>query len=255
MSGNSIGLLRRRGLSVTRGVLEDECRSLNRGYEKLVRTGMPYVILKFAQTLDGKIALVPGRRTKITGTEADRAVHKLRSEADAILSGAGTVAADDPRLTVRLAGGTSPRRVILDGRFRSDPRARVFEGHGTILLTTTRYAERNRRKKEEFFRRGVTICELNSVGRDQGRFRMRDALLTMGLLGITSVLAEGGAQVLSGLLHEGLVDEILAFSAPKVFGKGLAAFGSLRRAPVPLRITGAHRFGGDILISSQVRKA
>src|SRR5262249_55983234 len=162
-------ILRGFGVQVKFGVLQEECRMLNAAFRKHARTGLPRVTLKMAQSLDGKIALRPGRGDRITNGASISTVHRMRADADAILVGAGTIASDNPQLTVRRVTGKSPRRVVVDGRFRSHPSARVFSSQsaaGTMLFASTVCVKSMPRKKREFLRRGISIYELDTPDRN-----------------------------------------------------------------------------------------
>ena len=137
--GKGIAILKKAGIEVTLGVEEDECRRINEGFFTRVEKGRPMVTLKLAMTLDGRIATASGDSQWISGEESRALVHRWRRYSDAVMVGAGTVVADNPRLTCRDEGGRDPYRVIIDAKLRSDPRARVFtqrSSASTILVTT-----------------------------------------------------------------------------------------------------------------------
>ena len=140
MRGKGIAILRKAGIAVTLGVMEDECRLINEGFFTRVEKGRPMVTLKLAMTLDGRIAAASGDSQWISGEESRALVHRWRRYSDAVMVGAGTVIADNPRLTCRDEGGRDPYRVIIDAKLRCDPRARVFterSNASTILVTST----------------------------------------------------------------------------------------------------------------------
>ena len=147
--GRGVAILRAAGIEVVAGVLEDECRRLNQGFISRVTRGRPLATLKLALSLDGRIAAASGDSQWISSPASRALVHRWRSEADAVMVGAGTVLADNPRLTCRIAGGRDPVRVVIDGRLRCSPRARVFVERSTapaLLVTTTANVARARRR-------------------------------------------------------------------------------------------------------------
>jgi len=223
ISGRGIRKLRRAGIRVTVGVLARECRRLNEFFTRFITTGLPFVTLKIAQSLDGKIG---GSKVGwITGRASRTLVHILRSRYDAVLVGAGTVVKDNPRLTVRHTRGRNPVRIVLDGKFAVSERAAVFKqsaGARTILISDAMYIRRHAGKRSKLRRKGVEILEL--TGRGNGRIPLRSVLKAVGSRGIASILVEGGASVFSAFLREDLCDKLLVFVAPKIIGKGVAAF-------------------------------
>lgn len=126
VNGKGIRILKKYGISVVKGVLQEECRKLNKVFYKYMTTGMPFVFVKIAQTVDGKISEKTGKATSITSPESKRFVHKLRSECDAVLIGKNTAEVDDPLLTVRLFDGRSPRRILLDENLEINPQLRLL---------------------------------------------------------------------------------------------------------------------------------
>ena len=221
--GRGIRKLRRAGIRVTVGILERECRTINEFFSRFVTTGLPFVTLKIAQSLDGKIG--GSKRGWITGRTSRKLVHMLRSRYDAVLVGAGTVVKDNPRLTVRHIRGRNPVRIVLDGKFRVSERSAVFRksaGARTILISDAMYVRRHAGKSSRLRRKGVEILELK--GRGNGRIPLRTVLKEVGSRGIASILVEGGASIFSAFLREDLCDKLLVFVAPKIIGKGIAAF-------------------------------
>jgi diaminohydroxyphosphoribosylaminopyrimidine deaminase / 5-amino-6-(5-phosphoribosylamino)uracil reductase len=146
--GRGVAILRAAGIEVVSSVLEDECRRLNQGFITRVTRGRPLATLKLALSLDGRIAAASGDSQWISSAASRALVHRWRSEADAVIVGAGTVLADNPRLTCRVAGGRDPVRIIVDGRLRCPPRARVFVERSTapaLLVTNIANVARARR--------------------------------------------------------------------------------------------------------------
>ena len=214
--GKAAALLRRAGLKVRAGVLKKECEALNPAFNKFMRTGLPYVTVKIAQSLDGRIADAAGRSRWISSPESRLATHRLRAEADAVLAGIGTVLADDPLLNVR--GVKVPRQpwvVTLDSSFRVPPRARLLSNE-RVLIATTRRASITRMKK---FPHGARILVLPA---EDGRVSLKALLRELGGLGIGHVLVEGGGRVAGSFISEGLADRFVCFVAPMLIGGTLS---------------------------------
>ncbi len=228
--GKGIRRLRRAGIEVCTGILEAECRELNKAFFKFIRTRTPYITLKIAQTLDGKIATRNGDSKWISHEPSRRMVHKLRGEHDAVLVGIRTVLQDDPELTVRDSRGTrsgtfSPRRIVLDSRLRIPSRAKLLhllDPERTIIATTDRAPAARRTELE---RTGARVWVLR---KDRtGRVSLRDLMKKMAGDGITSVLVEGGSSIFTSFIQSGDMDRMIVFTSPKFFGTGLSALGDL----------------------------
>ncbi len=205
------------GIRITHGVCEKEARSLNRFWLHSLEAKRPFVVAKFAASLDGKIATASGDSKWITGESARARAHDLRREVDAVIVGADTVIADDPALTGRgdLQETRYPLRIVLDSTARTSPGAKVFDriGEGAMLVTT-KAAPENRLAR--FREHGVEILTL-----DTGRNSRPDPealLTTLGGRGLNGVMIEGGGAVLGSFFDEGLVDEVWAFIAPVIIG-------------------------------------
>ncbi len=253
VGGKGIEELRRSGMEVVCGILEERARKLNEYYIHHITTGSPFVILKAAMTLDGKIATPEGESKWITGEKARKEVHRLRGGVDAILTAIGTVKADDPSLTCRTERYKSPLRIIIDPRLEISEEARVLTAPpDTVIVTAKKGREL---KKAALRRRGLLILEHEGERADLSAL-MRE----LGARGVTSILVEGGSSLNSSALESGIVDKILFFIAPKIIGGresfpvvGGRTFRSLTRA---YRITGTtlKRVGDDMLITGYVEK-
>jgi diaminohydroxyphosphoribosylaminopyrimidine deaminase/5-amino-6-(5-phosphoribosylamino)uracil reductase len=256
VNGKGIQGLLNNGIQVKVGVLEERCRKLNEAYFKYIQTGIPFVTLKFAQSLDGRIATKTGNSQWISSPETLRLAHKLRSTHDGVLVGIGTVLADDPSLTVRLLKGRNPQRIILDGRLRIPLTAKVLndEGVGKTSIVTTEGA--NRKKAQSLKNLGAKILWVAKNRR--GEIDMEDLLGKLGRMGITSVLVEGGAKIITSMLRERLADKIVIVMAPKLIGKGIEAVGNLeiRGVNEALQISRmkTRRLGDDIVIEGYLRE-
>lgn len=224
VDGRGIRTLRRAGIEVTTGVETQACDELLRFYRRHRTDGRPWVRLKLAASLDGKIALADGTSRWITGPRSRELVHRWRDELDALMVGVGTVLADDPSLDCRRPRGRDPIRVVVDSRLRTPPTARLLgPGDGRAWLVTTREhpAARARRLR----RAGADIV---AVGARAGRVSPRAMLRALARRGVTSVLVEGGGALAASLLREGLVDELCAFQAPLLIGgDGIPMIGEL----------------------------
>ncbi|MBI5300086.1 MAG: bifunctional diaminohydroxyphosphoribosylaminopyrimidine deaminase/5-amino-6-(5-phosphoribosylamino)uracil reductase RibD [Deltaproteobacteria bacterium] len=183
----------RRGVSVTTGILEKECRDLNFAYNKWIKTGLPFVTLKVASTLDGKIADASGNSKWITGEKSRRLVHQMRSEVDAILVGAGTARKDNPLLNVRL-----PRYI------GKQPMAVVVAGKKPLSKNLKLFKVKNR----------TVVIEQNK----KGCVDLKALLKKLGKIGVTHLMVEGGGAIFSSFLKEKLTDRLCLFLAPKLLG-------------------------------------
>ena len=255
--GRGKALLEAAGVEVTVGVLAEEARLLNEAYLKWVTEKLPFVTLKTAMTLDGKIATAAGKSQWITGEAARRRVHEMRDVTDAIVVGIGTVLSDDPSLTTRLADGTgkNPLRVIIDSRARTPLGAKVArDGVAKTLVAVTCDAPEER------------CAALQAAGVEvvcAGAGERVDLLSLMRLLAardITSVFVEGGGTLNFSLFAAGLVDKVHAFIAPKIVG-GADALTSVEGAgfaeladAVELKNLTMERLGDDLLLTGYAAK-
>jgi GTP cyclohydrolase II len=216
------------------------------------RDHRPYVVLKYAQTLDGRIATRTGDSKWISGEPERRASHALRAACDAVLVGIGTVIADDPQLTVRLVPGASPLRIVLDTTLRVPAASQILADTTPTRVITTERSSPERR--EELRTNGVTVQVVNTEppwGVD-----LAAALALLRQTGIRSLLVEGGAAVITSFLRGRLADRAVVAIAPMILGAGTEAVGDLRAARVSdgLRLTGrsVHLLGDDIVVTGDV---
>lgn len=227
----------------------------NEAYLKYSSTGLPFVTLKFAQSLDGRIATATGDSQWISSPSSLRLAHRLRREHDAIMVGIGTVIADDPRLTVRLVNGRDPLRVIIDSRLRIPITARVLrEGaaHRTLIATTDMA---DGRRIEELKDLGAEVL-LTTSEAHQSRVNLQQLLAELGRRSIASVLVEGGAGIITSLLEAGCVDRLVVALAPKIIGRGIEAVGDLGITSLSDAITFSsvktRRLGPDIIFDGRL---
>jgi len=213
VSGKGLRRLRRAGVEVTTRVLQAEADALNRPFFKFMRTGLPWVTLKAAVTLDGKIATASGDSKWVTGEAARHQVHALRGRVDAVLVGAGTVAADDPQLTARIPGGRNPLRVVLDSSLRLPATRRVFAPDAlTVVATSVKEGSARARKLHAV---GVDTWHLPA---GEGGVALEPLVRRLAAAGQLHLLVEGGAEVYTSFLRAGLVDEVLLYVAPRLAG-------------------------------------
>jgi diaminohydroxyphosphoribosylaminopyrimidine deaminase/5-amino-6-(5-phosphoribosylamino)uracil reductase len=205
--------LRRVGVAVDVGLLRDEAARQNEVFLHGLRTNRPFVWLKSATSLDGRVAAADGSSQWLTGAGARRRGHELRARVDAVLVGSGTVLADDPRLTVRLDdwNGPQPLRVVLDGRARSPADARVFDGQAPSLVLVAPNA-----RSDALRDAGVPVAEV-PTGAD-GRLDPRAVLAALWERGVRSVLVEGGPTVISAFIASGCYERVVVHVAPLVLG-------------------------------------
>jgi diaminohydroxyphosphoribosylaminopyrimidine deaminase/5-amino-6-(5-phosphoribosylamino)uracil reductase len=213
VSGGGIKTLRKAGIDVTTGVLDTEAKKLNEAYIKYITTGTPFVTLKIAQTLDGKIATASGESKWITGEKAREEGHRLRNGNDAILVGINTVLKDDPSLTTRLPGGRDAIRVIVDSKLRIPLTAKVITQRSSAKTCIATLETTVNDKLVKLLDAGAEI--LLARGR-KGQVDLRYLMKMLGSFGITSVLIEGGAEVNASALKSGIVDKVVMFIAPRL---------------------------------------
>jgi len=215
VAGRGLARLEGAGVSVTRGVLAREAARLNEVFIRYITSGRPFVVLKTAASLDGRIATRTGDARWITGPAAREYTHRLRDRHDAILVGVNTVVADDPALTTRLpqGGGKNPLRIVLDSRARTPLGARLLREEGRTLVAVTSRAPRER--VAELERRGAEVLV---VPGEAARVDPGALLRELGRREVTSLLVEGGGSVAWSFLAPGLVDKVVWFLAPLVIG-------------------------------------
>jgi diaminohydroxyphosphoribosylaminopyrimidine deaminase/5-amino-6-(5-phosphoribosylamino)uracil reductase len=217
-------ILESHGVEVTTGILEDEARKLNEFFVKYITTKLPFVILKTAMSLDGKIATRSGKSKWITSEDSRRIVHQIRDEVDAIIVGIGTVIADDPSLTTRLTDGDGHDaiRIILDSHARIPLESKVLNLNSTAktIIVVSPLAPDDKINKIRQRAEVLVVPEKN------GRIDIQELMINLAKMEITSVLIEGGSEVNASAIKSGIVDRIMFFIAPKLFGG--------REAPGPI---------------------
>jgi len=250
VNGKGIEALRKSGLDVKVGVLGGQCQKLNEAFCKYILKKQPFVVLKVAVTLDGKIATRHGDSKWISGEASRRFVHRLRDQVDGVLVGIGTVLKDDPLLTARVKEGREPYRIVLDSRLKIPEDAKVFEhSPSEVILATTGSAPRE--KIERLEEKGVRVLMIDSK---EGRVDLRTCLNKLGKMGLMNILVEGGSRINGSFLDEGLIDKFLLFLSPKCLGDpqspgifGGRGVSNLKEA-VGLKEIKIKRIGEDILV-------
>ncbi len=253
VDGKGARRLQEAGLEVTGQVLQVAAEALNRPFFKAMRHALPWVTAKAGLTLDGQLATSTGKSKWITSEESRRAAHQLRDMVDAIVVGASTVEIDDPVLTTRLpSGGRNALRVVLDPFLRTSPRAKIYDTSAARTVVATLEPEGSKRA-QLFTRRGVEIWQMPG---GKGKLRLKALLARLVKAGVLHVLVEGGASVHGAFLEAGLVDELVLFMAPKLFGKGGLTWSGALGVKDPAKALcfeslDAVRVGPDLMITAR----
>lgn len=261
VAGGGADYLRAKGVSVTIGILEKEALRLNEIFMKFMKTHRPFVVLKCAATLDGRIATRTGDARWVTGEKARAHVHHLRQGLDGIMVGIGTVLVDNPSLTTRMEGVRTrdPARIILDSRLSIPEDAKVLTASSApVILAASEavagekmFAEKERRLSEK----GATVLRLPPAA---GGIDLVVLMERLGAMGITGVLVEGGSRVIGQALKSGIADKILFFYAPKITGGDdgfpicRGAGPELMRDCIPVRDMTVRQFGADVMIEGYI---
>ncbi|MFP4532690.1 MAG: bifunctional diaminohydroxyphosphoribosylaminopyrimidine deaminase/5-amino-6-(5-phosphoribosylamino)uracil reductase RibD [Desulfobacterales bacterium] len=259
VTGGGANYLKSQGLDISMGICEEEALEQNEAFFKFIQMGRPFVFLKCAATLDGRIATRTGDSKWVTGPASRQYVHELRHWADAILVGVGTVKADNPSLTARLDGekGIDPHRIILDTRLSIPEDAKVLQIESAsdtlIIFNETDDPE----KPERLAEKGV---ELLKAPLTNGLLDFSAVIDMLGQKTVTSLMIEGGSRVLGAALRAGIADKIYFFYAPKILGgdDGIPICGGpgpeLMAGSIPIENIHVKRFDEDVLISGYVRR-
>jgi diaminohydroxyphosphoribosylaminopyrimidine deaminase / 5-amino-6-(5-phosphoribosylamino)uracil reductase len=254
VAGKGIRKLRRAGIDVEVGLLGNEARELVAPFAKLATTGRPWVIAKWAMTLDGKIATRTGDSKWITSPEARACVHRVRGRVDAVIIGSGTALADDPELTCRMARGRHPKRVVLDSSARLPLKSKLVRSARDIPVIVAVSKQAPARRVAALSAAG---CNVVVMPTKRGRVDAGKLLDLLGSMEMTNVLVEGGGEVLGSFFDARLIDEVMAFIGPTIVGgpgtspvqgKGVAAITSA------LNLADVHttRLGDSILLRGRI---
>ncbi len=262
VSGKGIEELRKHGIEVVSEILEDKAKKLNEAYIKYITTTIPFVVLKTAMTLDGKIATPEGQSKWITGEKARKIVHRMRGSVDAILTAVGTVKMDNPELTVRMAQGTkSPKRIVIDPNLEIPINYKIFNVPPETIVITRKQATGNRQKaigqkRKMLIDKGIKIIEY-----DGERVDLKWLMKRLGETGIMSVMIEGGSSLNAYAFQDGIVDKVVFFIAPKIIGgkDSIPVIGgkAFRRLEDAFRVHDMKikRVGDDLMIEGYVKSS
>jgi len=260
VAGRGIGRLRKAGVRVDVGIKEKECRELNAPFCKFIATQKPFVTLKAAASLDGKVATRSGDSRWISGEASRKYVHQLRQSMDAVMVGIGTVLQDDPLLTVRLSGkkrSRQPLRVIVDSHLKIPWQSQIVRTARQVptLIATTQAASPSKMARLKHAQLEILVVKDDG----EGRVSLKGLMKALAGRGIVSMLLEGGPTLNASALQEGVVDRVLFFFAPKVIGGQKApgiigGEGILRiKDAEPLRILKIKRMGADVIMEGGLR--
>lgn len=255
VAGKGIQKLKEQGIAVAVGVLGKECRELNEAFFKYYEKGIPFITLKMAQSLDGRVATKKGDSQWISSSDSLKLAHRWRSIHDGIMVGIGTVLSDDPSLTVRLVKGKNPIRLVVDSRLRIPLRSRVLaDGNASqTFVLTTDHADPARIRKIEHLGARVISVKANACQQTD----LETALRRLAKEGIMSILVEGGAELATSFLKAGLVDKLLVVIGPKIIGEGIEAVGDLGIShldqAVRFSIVETRRVGEDLVVVARLR--
>jgi diaminohydroxyphosphoribosylaminopyrimidine deaminase/5-amino-6-(5-phosphoribosylamino)uracil reductase len=252
-NGRGIRALKRSGIKVSVGILKDEAAEINRPYIKFITRNMPYVTIKAAESLDGKIASRTGDSKWISAADSRRYVKKLRGKVDAVMIGSNTALKDDPLLLSKVPGSKEPARIIVDDALKTPLDSRVIRSRDAspVIIATVK----NTTRKSLYKARGVEVLMTRSK---KGMVDLNELLRTLAIRGMSHILVEGGGELIASFMEEGLADRLLFFVAPKIIG-GRSAVSPVEGAgiarikdAISLRKMKATAFKKDILIEAEV---
>jgi diaminohydroxyphosphoribosylaminopyrimidine deaminase / 5-amino-6-(5-phosphoribosylamino)uracil reductase len=241
VSGKGILELKKAGIKIILGILENEGKILNEKYFKYIKTKIPFVTLKAAITIDGKIYSKDFKEKYISCKESRKTVHKLRSENQAVLVGINTILMDNPHLGLRLIKGKEPVRIILDTNLKIPENSNVLRDSRVIIFTKISKSK----KKSELEKKGISILTLKTL-------TIKNILKELGKIGIASVLVEGGAKVFSSFIKENLADKYVFFITPYFFGekKSLSVFDYFSSIIKQIKISSIKKMDKDLFIEA-----
>ena len=243
--------LKFRGLKTRIGILRDRAKKQNEVYIKYIKTKRPFVILKLAMSLDGKIATSTGDSKYITSREARKYVHQLRSDMDAVMVGINTITRDNPILDARLVKGKNPTKIIVDSTLKISERAKVFKDPTKVIIATTKKAQK--KKIDKLHQKGVQVLVLKPKA---GLVDLNELMKELGKSGITPIMVEGGAELSGNAIKERIIDRILIFTAPKIIGNGLGPIKNLGikkvNKAIKLKNIITKKIGKDLLVEGDL---
>ena len=252
ISGKGVKKLKAAGIETKVGFLENECIELNKFFFKYITKKLPYVTLKAAQTIDGKIADKAGESSWISSVPSRKYVHSLRARYDAVLIGAGTVEKDDPKLTVRLTEGRNPKRIILDPGLDLNLNHKIFSRNSdkNLIVIASKKSIGKKRRINKLNSLGVTLLFAKEEKDD--RINLKNALKELYKIGIASVLVEGGSQVFTSFIKGNLFDDMITFISPKILGCGIPIVNNIGikqlQKSLKLKINNVEKIGDDVLV-------
>ncbi len=252
VSGSGVKKLKSAGVEVKVGALENECMELNKFFFKHITKNIPYVTLKAAQTIDGKIADLSGDSKWISSLSSRKFVHQLRAKYDAVLVGANTVIKDNPLLTVRLAEGRNPKRIVIDTslKLKTDRKIFVNNKDKNLIVVASKNSAVKKRKIKKLCALDIDII-FTKVD-EFGKINFLSLLKELSKRGISSVLVEGGGAVYTTFITKKLFDDILLFISPKILGGGLPVVGDLKiktiGKAVKVKVEKVEKCGDDIFV-------
>ncbi len=263
VAGKGVKRLRDAGIRVDENFMKEECDGLNDVFFHFIRTKTPYVVMKYAMTADGKIATYTGKSKWITGKEAREAVQVMRNTYTGIMAGIGTVLADDPMLNVRTQGKRSPVRIICDSRLRIPINSQIIrtaKDYRTVLACALPDCVEAKTDEKLSVLKAHNVEVIRAAGED-GRIDLKKLMRILGEMKIDGILLEGGGTLNYSALRAGIVNEVKAFAAPKIFGgkdskspvegKGVESVSEA----VGLKLYDISRIGEDVLLSYKVKKS
>lgn len=249
VSGRGMKELERAGIEVVTGILEEKAKQVNEFYIKYITTKKPFVILKVAMTLDGRIATAAGQSKWITGEKSRMMVHRLRSSVDAVMTAIGTVKADDPQLTARIRNGRHPVRILIDPSLEVSPDAKILKVPPETIIVTKNTGNPTAKEKIKLLLSKGTYILFYEV-----HLELNWLVERLGERGITSLMIEGGSSLNAHALEEGIVDKVMLFIAPKIMG-GAASYPAVGGKTLRdlneayrLKDTTVKRLGEDLLV-------
>ncbi|MEO0293516.1 MAG: bifunctional diaminohydroxyphosphoribosylaminopyrimidine deaminase/5-amino-6-(5-phosphoribosylamino)uracil reductase RibD [candidate division WOR-3 bacterium] len=240
VNGKGFKFLKRKGIQITTGLLEEEAKKLNPFYLKYIKTGIPYVILKAALSLDGKIGNPEKGIFKITSKDSLKEVHYYRKKVDALLIGVNTVLIDNPELTVRFTKAKKqPLKIIIDPYLKCPKNAKIFKIGGKVIIVTT-----IKEAKQKYPEAKVWVFK-----EKRGVIDIREILKKAGEEKITSIMVEGGSETFTHFINSGVVDKYLLFYSPSLIGEGIPFVKSVKKR-IFLDLN-TKKIGRDILLESE----
>ena len=251
--GRGAARLRRAGIAVEVGLLETECRQLNEGFITRVTRRRPFVLLKMALSLDGRVAAAKPGSGWISSQPARELSHRWRNECDAVMVGAGTILVDDPRLTCRIKGGRDPIRIVVDAALRTPPQAQVYRLRSSAPTLLVTVPDKAAQAQKRYARRNVEIVAIRA---DRDRVEVGTMMRELAARGVSKILLEGGAHLAAAVLRARMVDRVAFFMAPKIFGSGIPAIEGLAlnrvRDAIEVANLRATRVGADWLLEGEL---